>query len=76
MPELNLQLILHSLTTLTAEVRALRDEVRGFRALREEISTLHAELRINTSALRQLDDLITMNVMDRLQALEATRDKS
>lgn len=81
MPELSLQLILNSLTMLTAEIRSLRDEVRAFRSIRDEVGLLRHQIsllgedqRATTTALHRLDDAITMDVMDRLQALEASRE--
>jgi hypothetical protein len=73
MPDPDLNFIARQLANLIAEQRAMRDEVRALRTIRDEVGLLREEVRIVTSEVRRLSDAITMNVMDRLQALEAGR---
>jgi len=75
-PDIDLNFLARQLASLTAEIRSLRDETRALRAIREDISLLRDELRITTNMVRRLDDTITMNVLDRLQALEQERGTS
>jgi hypothetical protein len=70
MPEIDLNFIARQMANILTELRSVRDEVRALRFMREEISLLREETRIATAMIRRLDDTISMNVLDRLQALE------
>ena len=70
-PDLNF--IARELANLISEVRSLRDEVRALRSIRDEVVLLREEARITGITVRLLEDAITNNVMDRLQALENSR---
>jgi hypothetical protein len=63
MPEPDLALIAHRLERIIAELLDLRDEVRGLRSLRDDIGLL----RMAAFEMRTM----TMNVLDRLEALDA-----
>jgi hypothetical protein len=68
MAEPDLNFIARQLANLIGDVRSLREELSADRLL---LGLLREEVRIATSMIRRLDDTIRMNVMDRLQALEA-----
>jgi len=73
MPEIDLTFIARQLANVINELRAVRDEVRALRSIRDEIGLLREEIRITTAEVRRLNDTVSMNVMDRLQALEARK---
>jgi hypothetical protein len=68
MAEPDLNFIARQLANLIGDVRSLREELSTDRLL---LGLMREEVRIATSMIRRLDDTIRMNVMDRLQALEA-----
>lgn len=83
MAELDLNFIVRQLANILGEQRAGREEIRGVQVslrsirdeigiLRNEVGLLREEVRITSATVRRLDDTITMNVLDRLQSLEAT----
>lgn len=74
MPEPDLNFIARQLASVLSEMRAIRDEVRALRSIRDEMGLLREEVRIATSEVRRLSDTVSMNVLDRLQALESQRD--
>ena len=59
----DLNFIARQLERLLAETRSTRDEIR---LIRDELFIMHGKLN-------RLDDTLTMNVLDRLRALEAAR---
>lgn len=82
MPEIDLNFIARQLANILTEQRAIREEIRGVQValrsvrdetsiLRNELGLLREETRITSVTVRRLNDTITMNVLDRLQALEA-----
>lgn len=71
MADIDLNFLSRQLATIISELRSMRDEVRNLRSLRDEIGLLREEVRVTTTAIRRLEDTITMSVLDRLQALEA-----
>jgi prefoldin subunit 5 len=65
MPDLDT--IASQLDRILAELRVLRDEVRVLRSMRDEV-------RSTRNTLARMEDSITMDVLDRLRALETSME--
>lgn len=85
MADIDLNFLSRQLANIIIEQRAMREELRGVQRemrtvrdevglLRNEVGLLREEIRITSSAVRCLEDTITLNVLDRLQALESVRE--
>jgi hypothetical protein len=65
--EITLVFIARQLERVLAEQRGMRLDLRS---LRDEFGLLREQVRIQGTTIARLDDTLTMNVLDRLQALE------
>jgi hypothetical protein len=72
--EITLPFIARQLERMLTEQRGMRLDLRSLRddlhSLRDEFGLLREQVRIQATTLARLNDTITMNVLDRLQALE------
>ena len=87
MSEVSLEFIAHQLERMQSEQRIMRNQIAGIHdqlttlpSIRDELSGIRTELtlhrdqiRIQGTAIARLNDTITMDVLERLRALE-TRD--
>jgi hypothetical protein len=72
--EITLEFIARQLDRVLSEQRGLRLDLRLLRddlhSLRDEFGLLREQVRIQGTRIARLDETLTMNVLDRLQALE------
>jgi len=85
MTEVNLEFIAHQLERVLGEQRIMRNQIAGIHdqlttlpSIRDELSGIRNELtlqreqiRILGTAIARLNDTVTMDILDRLRALEA-----
>jgi hypothetical protein len=67
MAEITLDFLGQQMARVLAGQREMRLDLRS---LRDEFGLLREQVRIQAATIARLDDTITMNVLDRLQALE------
>jgi hypothetical protein len=67
--------LLDGIPTIHRAVHVLQEEVRRLRIdqrdMRDEMRLTREQVRFLTDRIGRLDDTVSMNVLDRLQALEA-----
>jgi hypothetical protein len=78
--EVSLEFIAQQVERVLAEQRIMRNQIAGVHdqlttlpSIRDELSLQREQLRMHGSTIARLNDTVTMDILDRLRALE-TRD--
>ena len=69
----DLQWIGRTLLAMQRDLRTLSGDVRSLQTVHDEVRLLREEVRIARSSLARIEDTVTMDVLDRLRALEVGR---
>lgn len=80
MTDVSLEFIAQQLDRMQSELRIMRNQLAGVHnqlttlpSIRDELTLQREQLRMHGSAIARLNDTVTMDILDRLRALE-TRD--